>query len=152
LYEPDTSIFRKISEYFREFKHSDMSFVLKESDIPIFREIIQYFRRFMVSDMIINVFNEPDAFIFRGFIYDFRGFIVSHMISNVSNRFDASTFKEFTEIFNGSMEEMQNVSVLTGDRSQSAGDRAYTKQKATRWCTSCLAGEWWVRYHHTQSD
>jgi hypothetical protein len=64
---------------------------------------------------IINILNEPDAFIFSEFIYYFRRFIVSHMITNVSNRYDDSTFREFTECFKGSMEEMQNISSLTGN-------------------------------------
>jgi hypothetical protein len=43
------------------------------------------------------------------------------MISNVSNRSDASTIGKFTECFKNLMEDMQNISILTGNRSQSAG-------------------------------
>jgi hypothetical protein len=62
------------------------------------------------------------------------------MITSVSNRPDASTFREFTEWFKGSMEEMHNVSISTGNRSQSPGSKAYMRQNATWRYMFCVAG------------
>jgi hypothetical protein len=96
--------------------------VLKEPDVSVFRTFTCYFRMFMVSNKVINVVNEPDAFFFREFTY-FLGFIVSHMITHVSNTPDASIFRKTTKCFTGSTQEMHNVSIFTGNKLQNAGSK-----------------------------